>query len=693
MDLPSLLQKLRPVLGEEGTARAWEQFQLADPKTARLIELSLRRRLAEATGERFGEGILFEPIPEDLAAGDFPLGNASYGTRELHPFALRPGELIQHTAIFGRSGAGKTNVAFLLLKELARTKTPFLVFDWKRNYRDLLPLSGFQNLLVHTVGRDQAPFFFNPLIPPAGVEPREWLKALAEVMAHSYFLGEGVLFVLQEVLDQAYQRFGVYESSCRWPTFRDVYLALKTRKVKGREASWMESALRAVGVLNFGAMDQVLNSGPGVGLAELLGKQAVLELEALTQSDKTFLVEALLLWIHRFRMNEPGRERLKHVLLVEEAHHVLLRKKQELTGAEAVTDVILREVREFGEAIVLLDQLPSLISKPALENSYTTICLNLKEKGDVTAASKAMLLESDEARHLGRLPVGWGVVKLQARWVKPFLVRFPLFPVRKGVVKDSQVRERFLDQLGVEGAARMMREGMEAVARLAVAGSEERAQALEKEKGRHGDGTRMVTLEEQELALLEDVHEHPASTVTERYRRLGLSRDQGTKLVSKLVEAGLLEDASIPIPRGTVRALGLTPDGLSAFGLPRRTGLEGGLEHRYWVERISLELQEAGFQAAKEAPLGNGQAVDLLVTAGERKVAVEVETGKSDWKANVRKCKEAGMDQMIIAATRLALAQGIQEEVGSAPGVRVMAAAEVCELARTGHPGLENGRE
>lgn len=271
----------------------------------------------------------------------------------------------------------------------------------------------------------------------------------------------------------------------------------------------MESALRAIGVLNFGAMDWVLNSGAHLPIEELLNQQAILELDALTNADKTFLIESLLLWIHHHRMNEPGREKLKHVLLIEEAHHVRLKKKQELTGAEAVTDVILREIREFGEAIILLDQLPSLISKPALENSFTTICLNLKEKGDVTAAAKAMLLESDEAKHLGRMPVGWGIVKLQARWVKPFLVRFPLFQIRKGTVTDREVTERYFSRLPAETAGRMMNQAAQAATRLVD--SQPRAPPEPNQPT------------EEELALLKDVNEFPSSKITERYQRLGLN--------------------------------------------------------------------------------------------------------------------------------------------------------------------------
>ena len=655
MDLPDWLRKLKPILGEEEFTKAWEQLQLADPKTARLLEFSLRKKLADTTGVGRDNGdILLDPIPKNKSAGDLDLGRVHYGRQALHLFALRPSELIQHTAIFGRSGAGKTNVAFLLLRELSGLRVPFLVFDWKKNYRDLLRVRVFDDLVVYTVGRDEAPFFFNPLIPPQGTRPKEWIKKLAEIMAHSYFLGEGVLYVLQEAIDSLYREFGVYDSSGTWPTFRDLHTRLRARPVKGREASWMESTLRAVGVLNFGAMDQVLNSGAHFPIEQLLKQKAVLELDGLANSDKTFLIEALLLWIHHHRMNEPGRERLKHVLLVEEAHHVLLKKKQEMIGAEAVTDVILREVREFGEAIVLLDQLPSLISKPALENSFTTITMNLKEKGDVTAAAKAMLLESDEARYLGRLPVGSAVVKLQARWVKPFLVRFPLFRIRKGVVTDYEVHERYKDSLDAKTAARMIKDGADSLVRLAY------QTVLKRDRRENKRTEEKVEFDDEARALLKDVQEHPSSNITERYFRLGLSAKRGTKLVARLESQGLAESTSVPVPGSHVRVLTLTGKGRELLGLPTEdTNRRGGPEHLYWIERIYLELKEAGIKVEKEAPIGEGKTVDLLVTRGGKRIAIEVETGKSDWRGNVRKCLEAGLDQVLVSPTRPSATKGM----------------------------------
>ena len=61
-------------------------------------------------------------------------------------------------------------------------RQPFLVFDWKRNYRDLLALPGYEDIAVYTVGRSIAPLSFNPLIPPPETPPRTWLKKLISVV-------------------------------------------------------------------------------------------------------------------------------------------------------------------------------------------------------------------------------------------------------------------------------------------------------------------------------------------------------------------------------------------------------------------------------------------------------------------------------------------------------------------------------
>jgi len=57
--------------------------------------------------------------------------------------------------------------------------------------------------------------------------------------------------------------------------------------------------------------------------------------------------------------------------------------------------------------------------------------------------------------------------------------------------------------------------------------------------------------------------------------------------------------------------------------------------------------------AAEEAPLGGGKAVDILAVKNGKRIAFEIETGKSDAAANVQKCLDGGIDKVVVVATSL----------------------------------------
>ena len=69
--------------------------------------------------------------------------------------------------------------------------------------------------------------------------------------------------------------------------------------------------------------------------------------------------------------------------------------------------------------------------------------MNLKHRADVRTIADACLLDPTQEAHLGRLPVGAAVVKLQDRWVSPFHVRFPKVELKKGSISDDVLRLLF----------------------------------------------------------------------------------------------------------------------------------------------------------------------------------------------------------------------------------------------------------
>jgi len=688
MKIDEVFRKLRPVMGPK-LDLLWQEYVVAGPEVRQEIERMLRIALARRLDETFESSyILLKPPPAPLAAGDYPAGRIHYAQKECHPFGIREEEFIQHIGVFGRSGSGKTNLAYLLVLDLIRADKPFLVFDWKRNYRDLLSLPECQNLVVLTVGRNVAPFHFNPLIPPPGTQATVWLKKLIEVMCHAYFLGEGVTVLLMRAIDSLYRRFGVYDGApVRLPAMADVRDLLQNQKTRGREAGWMESAMRAVDVLCFGEMGRVLNSPEPFDLADLLNRQVVLELDALTNADKTFLIESLLLWVHHFRMAQGNREQFKHATFIEEAHHILLRKKQETTGEETVTDIILREIRELGEAIICLDQHPSLISKPALGNTYTTFAFNLKHRSDLAMMQDCLLLDSEQTDYLGRLEVGWAVVKLQGRWFWPFLVRLPLVEVPKGSVTDQMIRERAARHRQLPEPEPIRQEAIsgpipEESHDFTAGGAQDPGKTAipptgKKEVKQEG-GKCAIRLTTQERKFLLDVHEHPDSFVVDHYSRLGLGARKGTGIQRRLLSQGLLEAATVPLKGGSARLLALTEAGRRALGLASAMpGRDGGAVHRYWRHRVAEHLRAAGYSVEEEAPIGGGRSIDLVATRDGKRIAFEIETGQSDAAKNVAKCLAAGVEKVFVVATSRQAAAAIGRDLPRDARVQLVTASQL----------------
>jgi hypothetical protein len=671
IEVDEICRKLKPVLGGQ-IDRLWSLYQAEKPEGRKWIHVTLLKLLQQHLGQTYEDKkLLLPPPPEELCACDYELGRVCYGENAADlPFGLRESEWIQHAGLFGRSGSGKTNVGFLIILAVMEKRKPFLVFDWKRNYRDLLVLG--LDILVFTAGRKICPFYFNPLIPPEGTSPKVWLKKLIEIIAHTYFLGEGVKYLLQQAFDQVYREFGIYEGKTDvYPTMADVLILLENLRPRGRQAEWMSSTLRAISTLCFGEFGEILNVRKPFPMEDLLKRNVILELDALTNSDKTFLIEALLLWLHHYRLAEGRREEFKHAIIIEEAHHILLRGKQEATGEEAVTDIILREIRELGEAVILIDQHPSLISKPALGNTYTTIAMNLKHKDDVLAASNAMLLGRGEQDYLGELEVGSAIVKLQGRWFRPFLVKFPLINVPKGSVTDEKLKEQMQGLFGSKKdfshlpepnrddlIASKDKEGLFVPDGFSREGSMASSEKEKKENDEE-EGARE--------ALLGDIVRFPYSSTQERYGRLGWNFYKGNRIRDRMVRDGWIQVRTIKRPDGMVKVFGLTDKGMDEAG---RTGLKvertwrkGGLEHGYWVQEITSFLRRQGFAVQVEKGLGKGKSVDLEARRDGKRIALEVETGKSDAISNIRKALEAGYDRVLVVCLDGVLKEKVMEQV------------------------------
>ena len=119
-----------------------------------------------------------------------------------------------------------------------------------------------------------------------------------------------------------------------------------------------------------------------------------------------------------------------------------------------------------------------------------------------------------------------------------------------------------------------------------------------------------------------------------------------------LLKRSLIVSCPIVIGRSRIKVLALTGAGKAALGIdePDADRL-GGPEHRYWKKRLAEHLRGEDYDVTEEYPLGGGKTIDLVAARNGRLVAYEIETGKSDVTANVRKCLGAEVDKVVVVAT------------------------------------------
>lgn len=620
MHIQKIVQKLQPLMPAR-VAQWIRNMELAEPEVKSLIEKQIITTAYNCLGD-FHNKILLSLPPEKTAKGMINLGTILYDN-EKYPFGISSTELMQNMAILGRSGAGKTNVTFHILAQLIDRRIPFVFLDWKRTVRHLIP--NFENKLnVYTPGRTLAPFPFNPFVVPEGIESNAYVNQVVDVMSQAFGLGDGSRSLLRKAVASAYAQGNL----C--PTVMEIIGYLEEIPDSGRKGAWKVTAMRALESLEFSDLSSKDRISQEQLTSKLLRENTVIELDALAQESKRFLIPLLCLWLYYVRLKSPDREKLNLVIFIEEAHHVLHKRSQ--TAGETVLEMLFRQCRELGISIIVIDQHPHLLATAALANAYTTICLNQKDPSDINKAGAVSLLDPDERNVFSRLPVGRAIIKLQDRWTKPVLVKFPLMDIKKGSITDC-----LLARYSAIQRARTTRSGRK-TSGVGHFGQVPRVPAFD------------IQLSGPAFLLIEDVLNHPDDGVKVRYHRLGLSIGTANRLKQQLMDQHWLEEQTVELGQTRKVVLRVTQQAREALKLDTSEPHHGSIMHEYWKRYYAQRYREQGYQIQFEVPRNTGR-VDVVATMNSERIAIEIETGKSNYMRNIRQNLAAKYDKIVVVAT------------------------------------------
>ena len=570
-------------------------------------------------------------------------------------FCLNPNEINENTLIMGRAGAGKTTLIMLFLKQLLLLFLPFMVLDFKRDYRNLLRHT--DNLYIY----NWKTFRFNPLSPPPNVDPIYWTQILSEVFFRAFFPS--------------------YSATASKLVFMDVLGSLLTHN---NRMSFFEFDRELVKILNgefsfkykerirtlrgrIKPMQQVLgdmfNCHAGFPMEELLTKNVVLELDGVSSEIQTFLVSIIFYWIFIYRIHNTQRGVLKHCMTFDEAKMVF---SKEFASGSSPLSRLVSTARESGEGLILSDQMPSSLGDAVLANVYTQISLSLSSMKDIRQVSAAMGLNPEQRQVLNNLPLRTGICKMAGRYMKPFLFQLPDIRFDKSVT-DEEVKKHMASKPDF--------------------GNEEHVEVKQTEKTDVSNEP-VIPLSANGKVMLDDIKNYPYKPLSKRTEQLKFTTYMTSKVCHELIEKSLIKEVKVkPVSSGRGRSLvlfELTSEGKSIAGKQNFGKGKGGLEHCYYQHQLQAFFSQHGWLCEIEE-YKNGKACDIGLTNGQRKIAIEIAASNpSKELSNIEKDIAAGWNEIWIISTTAKIMEYIKLEWEAEEQLYTGIKVEFCLISQLG---------
>lgn len=359
-----------------------------------------------------------------------------------HTYSFDPNRLNRHGFISGVTGSGKTNTVFQIIGEVAARKIPFLVVEpAKTEYRALLndPEIG-SAISVFTLGDELvSPYRLNPFEVPDGIPVSVHLDMLRAVFNASFGMWTPLPQVLETCLHEIYADRGwdiTTNTNPRLRGCRDRSLAFPTltelvRKVEvtvpklgydEKIANDLSAALRTrLNSLRTGGKGRMLDTRHSLDFSELLSRPTILELEGMgDDDDKAFLMGLVMIRLIEHRRAQGDYDGLRHLLIIEEAHRLLLANTAPKGGgSEGEGDMkgkavetfsnLLSEIRAYGQGVLVVDQVPTKLAPDVVKNTNLKLAHRLVAGDDRQVVADAMVMTKSQEFALATLPVGWAV--------------------------------------------------------------------------------------------------------------------------------------------------------------------------------------------------------------------------------------------------------------------------------------------
>lgn len=381
------------------------------------------------------------------------LGNLWHlGIEEENEVSLDLQSMAMHTLLCGTTGTGKSNAAYLLLQNLPDSVKFLVIEPAKGEYKDTLT----ENVSVYGTN----PYISQMLkINPfrfcrngRGIHILEHIDRLTAIFNVCWPMEAAMPSVLKKAVERAYVAAGwdmkrsenIYGKDI-FPTLEDVmhevnniikaskYSAETKGDYIGALCTRLEELTTGINAMIFTPND--------IADSELFDSNVIADISRIGSAEtKALIMGMLLIRLQEYRqcMTEHANTSLRHVTVIEEAHHLLRNTIHSECSANIISRSVemlsntFAEMRTYGEGFIIVDQSPEQLDKSVIRNTNTKIILRLPEYEDRKSVGKSIGLSEEQISELSKIPDGVAVVQ-QNNWLEGVLVK-----IRKA---DAPVRE------------------------------------------------------------------------------------------------------------------------------------------------------------------------------------------------------------------------------------------------------------
>lgn len=383
----------------------------------------------------------------------------------LNNVRLDKSSLSMHTFVTGSTGSGKSNTTYELIRQTNNLGIKFMVIEpAKGEYKNVF--GHCTDVQVYGTNPESAELLkINPFKFASKIHILEHVDRLVEIFNVCWPMYAAMPAVLKDAILKSYEDCGWDLSSSKniyevqlYPTFIDLQESLEevihssaySEEVK---SNYKGALMTRVKSLTNGLNGQIFTSGEIPGEV-LFDSNVIVDLSRIGSLEtKSLIMGLLIMQLSEYRMSSADAMNvsLKHMTILEEAHHILKRTSSEqnsespsLAGksVEMISNAIA-EMRTYGEGFVIVDQSPSAVDSSAIRNTNTKIIMRLPDESDRRLAGKSAGLRDSQLDEIAKLPKGVAVV-YQNDWVEPVLCQVQKY---KGEEQQYQYKpERNLHQ-------------------------------------------------------------------------------------------------------------------------------------------------------------------------------------------------------------------------------------------------------